>query len=873
MTFYTKLISFFNVPALCRGFVLFFNKIRACLKPRKTLFGIGLAVLITAPVHYPSFAYPAPITHEPVQACVVARNVDLTNALRAQFAQCLGWHSEESSPLCLGAYQPITIEPLAQPEEVRILADNVSFYREKRSTLSGHVEVQQTQKIVNAQTAYIYRDNNTGKVTKIEFLGEVHYLEPDKLMIARKATINPQDNSGQTEDVLYRFNTGRKNTLLPSWGRASLIQRFTNKNYFLKQATYSTCAPQDKAWDIQAESITLDDAHAEGVARNARLRIREWPVLYTPYLTFPTSKARKSGFLIPMIGYSNIGGFDFGIPYYWNIAPNYDLTLIPHAYSERGVMLGGEFRFLTSNSIGKINANILPHDRAYSNFLNNNVLDYPELINSPTDRWAVSALDTTRLAPDLELHVNLQQVSDDYYLQDFSSNLAAMTQRQLLRQVDLTYTTDNWLFRGMGQSYQTLHPVNESPVADVYERLPQLMARGFYSDLPFNGQLTMLGQYDQFHWPTNDWVNPLYASPQGPRFHLNPIIAFPQVAPWGYVTPAIQVVENYYSVNNNESLSDAYYNRTIPRYSVDSGLYFERQSQLGHGSYTQTLEPRLFYLNVPYQNQAPIPVYDSGYMIFNADQLFRTNRYSGFDRIGDTNQLSYAATTRWLANATGMERANFTIGQIKYFANRRVQLCQDLSGFCLDNPESFGYLSPTAEYSPVATRLGYNFNSVWGITGDYVWNPATRATNNGDLNLHYQPESNRIIAIGYSYLFNGDVTQVRNNTGVNNALHQATFSYTWPLSDRWSTVGAYSHNISKNYAMMTLAGVQYDSCCWAMRVLGGRTFQSLSTTYQPQYNNNVYLQVLLKGLGSLSTSDPYNILSTYIPGYNDQFRR
>jgi LPS-assembly protein len=833
------------------------------------LISIGLISFILSLVIHQTFSYSAQLIDEPVHACVVARDVDLTDALRAKFAQCLGWQSDQSTPICLGAYQPISVNPLANPDEIRIMADNVSFYRDKRSSLLGHVEVQQTQKIVNAQTAYVYRDSKTNQVTKIEFLDEVRYLEPDKLMIARKVTLNPQDKSGQITDALYRFNTERRQAILPAWGRASLIQRFANKDYLLRKATYTTCAPQDKAWDIQASSLYLDDAKATGVARNATVRIHEWPVFYTPYLSFPTNKERKSGFLLPLVGYSNVGGFDFGLPYYLNLAPNYDLTLTPHSYSERGVMLGGEFRSLTSHSSGVLTGNFLPNDRAFGHFLANNETQFPQLQYNSTNRWSVGVLEAISLAPNVQFNVNAQKVSDDYYLQDFSSNLAQITQRQLLRQADLIYSTENWVFRGMVQSYETLHPVNEPPVASVYERLPQLMAQGMYYDLPMNATLNILGQYDKFHWPTESWSST--PVPQGPRLHFNPVASVPLIKSWGYITPSIQFVENYYEVQNNQGFSEATYNRTIPRYSVDSGLYFERDFNLQNNAYTQTLEPRLFYLRVPYQNQTPIPVYDSGYMIFNEAQLFRTNRFSGFDRIGDANQLAYALTSRWLSEATGVEKANFSIGQIKYFSDRKVLLCQNVAGLCVDNPYAMGYLSPTFGTSPVASRAAYHFNSQWAINGDYIWDPATKATNNADLNLHYQPAPNAVISTGYSYLVNADITQVRANASQNNDLHQAIVAFAWPMTEKWSTVGAYSHNISKSYNMMSLVGLQYDSCCWAMRVLGGRTFKNLNAQFEPLYNNNVYVQILLKGLGSVANSDPYNILNTYIPGYNDPF--
>ncbi|MCE3045551.1 LPS-assembly protein LptD [Legionella sp. 16cNR16C] len=804
---------------------------------------------------------------EPVQACVIKPDMEDNDYNRALFARCLNWQPNAAVPVCRGNYTEISIPPLDE-DEIRLQADNVSFYREGRSTLSGDVTVQQNERIVNAQTAYVYRDDKTNEITHVELLGNVRYLEPGRLMVARKVTINMQDKSGKAEDVIYRFNTRKQGSILPAWGRASLIERFANKDYFLNKATYSTCAPQDRAWEIRAEKITLDDSEKMGVARNAQLLIRRVPVLYTPYLSFPTSKDRKSGFLIPTKGYSNVGGFDFSLPYYWNMAPNYDATIIPHLYTRRGLMMGGQFRYLTENSSGNINGRFLPHDRAYADFLHDNQLDFPELRGLSKDRWSMQFFDLTRINPNLNLRINYQQVSDDYYLQDFSSNLAVLTERQLLREGELDYTTEHWLFRGLLQSYQTLQPINESRIADIYQRLPQLMAHGVYEDLPFNGNLSLHGQFDNFDWP-----NSLYYQPEGPRYHFNPILSFPQLRPWGYITPNIELVENYYDVRRYYSDINRDFNNTTPRYYLDSGLYFDRSSSLFGQAFNQTLEPRLFYLYVPFHNQTEIPVYDSAYTIFNADQLFRTNRFSGYDRIGDTNQLSYAVTSRFLSDETGAEKASFTIGQSHYFANRRVQLCQSPTGYCKDVPYTLGYLSPTTDYSPIASRALYRLNPSWVVTGDYVWDPHTRSTDNGNINFHYQPEVNKIITLGYTYLVNGDIVELSEIPLQKNALHQASASFAWPINDAWSTLGAFSYNISKRYDMMTFMGIQYDNCCWAVRLVGGRAFKSLSQAARPQYNDNVYLQLLLKGLGSVGNSDPATIIHTYIPGYRDSFHR
>ena len=828
-----------------------------------------LATSFVAGVIYFTAAHAAVVAIEPVQACVIATRAPLTRSVRVQIADCLDWQQDNTLQICRGGYRAVKMATIENADETQIKADSVSFYPTGRSDLKGHVSVRQTSRVVNAQTAYVYRDEKTNQVTQIKLLGRVRYLEPGKLMLARKAIFNPQNQSGRVEDVLYRFDVQRAHAILPAWGRASFVERFANKDYLLRNATYSTCAPRDRAWLIQAREIKLDDAKGTGVAKDAILRVGDWPVLYSPYLSFPTSNERKSGFLMPMYGYSNVGGFDLATPYYLNIAPNVDATLVPHAYSLRGVMMGGDLRFLTENSKGIIGGNFLPNDRAFNEFLITHRDEFPSLRGLSSDRWSFLLREDTQFTNNLHMKINYQQVSDDYYLQEFSSNLATMTENQLLRQGDLTYTTDHWLFNGMLQSYQTLHPITQSQVSDAYERLPQLMAQGFYNDLPLNATVSMLGQFDYFNWPNKD--TPM---PQGPRYHANPIISFPQIKSWGYITPEAQLVENYYDLQSSNVLSRNVVNRTIPRYSLDSGLSFERSDALFGNAYTQTFEPRLYYLYVPYQNQSLIPSFDSAYMIFNNDQLFRTNRFSGFDRIGDANQLAYAATSRWMSEATGQEKASLSVGQLRYFSERRVQLCYQVDGKCIDSPDILGFVSPVAKSSPIASKATYQVSRTWAVTGDYVWDVYTHATNNGDLNFHYRPSDNKMFRFGYSYLVSGNLLDAQGHPIQNNALHQATAAFGWPLTETWSGIGAYSYNISEGYNMMAFAGVQYDTCCWALRLLGGHTFKSLgSDSLKPEYNNNVYFQVLLKGLGSVAISDPASTIQTYLPGYPNIFQR
>lgn len=839
---------------------------------------MGLVLLLSSAKA--SDALPTMIS-EPVRACIIPRDAPLTNAQRQHIAACLGWVSDKRLARCNGYYQPIVTTTLATPEEVQINADSISFYNQGRSVLKGHVDLTQTGRIVSSETAYVHRDAKSGEIKNIELLGGVRVVEPGRIMFARKAEIQPEDKSGTIEDVLYRFNLRPADSILPAWGQASLIQRFPNEDYLLRRATYTTCAPEDRAWHIEAETITLDNAKSTGTARHAKLFVGRAPIFYAPYLSFPTSRARKSGFLYPTIGSSNVGGVDFSLPYYWNMAPNYDATITPHLYSKRGFMMGGEFRFLTDSSLGQANARFLSHDRAYENFLEQNSLD------GSSDRWAVQLLDDSAWNENWRFRLNFQQVSDDYFLQDFNSNFAILTERQLPREGMLSYTNAHWLLQAMVQSYQTLQPINQTPVLDIYQRLPQLLAVGHYDELPFNSHITMISQLDNFRWP-----NSQIGVPQGPRYYMNPILSIEETRPWGYLKPSVEVVQNAYDVNYqnhwdpysnysnsnpsdyfNYKANDAHFQRTIPRYGVDGGLFFDRRLNIMHSPFVQTLEPRVYYLNVPFHSQAQIPVYDSAYMIFNVDQLFRNNRFSGFDRIGDTNQLSYALTSRWVSELDGLEKASFSIGQIQYFTQRRVGLCQSITGQCSDNPYFLGFLSNTAKSSPIASRAVYHFNPVLEILGDYVWDPARDNTYNSHVDFTYQTAPNRLARLGYTYLTSGDITQVGHTNPDVDPLHQASFAYAWPFNDKWSSLGAISYNISKNYEMMSFFGVQYDSCCWAVRLIGGRSFMSLSSDAQPQYNNNIYLQVQLKGLGALGNSDPTSIIRTFLPGYYDSFHQ
>lgn len=792
---------------------------------------------------------------------------------RAHIASCLGWQANANEGMCQGHYKQ-ALRKSSTPEDsaskmIEVRANEVSLTSKGRSKLEGEVEVVHQDQILTATTAYIYRDAKSNQVTSIELLDDVTYSEPGRAMLAKQVHFDPQNKTGELHHVLYRFSHARKENLLPAYGKADYVERKKNRDVLLRGATFTTCSPKDNAWMLKAKTLEIYDDEARGVARDAVLEVKDIPLIYTPYLTFPTTKDRKSGFLMPTTGYSNIGGGDLSFPYYLNLAPNYDATLVPRVYTRRGFMLEGDTRFMTEHTKGVVGASFLPSDRAFGNYIDAHQASYPELRNLSTDRWSVFARGNVDFNDRLHLNYNYQKISDDYFLQDFSNNMTVMTESQLLQEASLSYTGDHWFARAMAQSYQTINPINQSPVDYIYQRLPQVQIRGEYDELPLDLNFWVRAQYDQFRWPVID-ITQL----EGPRVHVNPALFWELRKPWGYVKPEVQLVQNNYNLDSDDGLNSAHINHTIPRYSVDAGLTFERPFTWDDSAYTQTLEPRLYYLYVPYQNQSNYPAFDSAYMIFRYDQLFRNNRFSGFDRISDANQLAYAVRTRLLSSEDGKEKMSFAIGQLGYFANRKVQLCFAEDGDCTDDSTSLGYTSSEAKTSPITTLFGLRLTRTMKLDAGYAFDPYQGATNNADLNFYYEPSINHIFKFSYTYLVAANIIEEPDGSNTLTAEHQATVALAWPFSDRWSTIAIYSYNISAGYDMVSFLGLQYDSCCWAVRAFAGRAYNSLNLDLVDSvYNNSVYVQFLLKGLGAVSTNDPASTIRTYLPTYQDVFHK
>jgi LPS-assembly protein len=830
-------------------------------------------------------------------------------------AERLGWVPLPSgSNLCNGLYEnpilPDADKPLVEFDKnpVNLSFVDASFHNEGQSTAT-QVIVTQPQRLLTGDIAHLNRDPKTSEFDTIDLQGHVTLREPGKLIVGDSGKMNLQNREGDFLNVLYRLSldpelSARPTLLetptnsartLTAQGRAERVHQIKPGLIEFDKATYSTCSPVETTWRLKAKHVTLDREVGRGVARHATIYVKNIPVFYTPYFSFPLDKRRKSGILFPTYGSTSLGGFSIQLPYYWNIAPNYDATIAPRWFSKRGVQINTEFRYLTSHSHGLIYINLLPNDKAFTEFQQSAPTKYKDaplpplyrdaslanLANASSNRGYLSWRNTTNFSPRWSSNIDYTRVTDDYYYRDFAPPRPLRINNQLLQQADIKYAGENWDFRGLLQAYQTLHPVTLSSVGKPYNMLPQVALSANYPNQKFGLTYQLENEYTHFTRGLNPGELATDTPPSGDRIHVQPGISLPIRSLPGFITPKLQLFMTGYRLKNqpanfgNQTFDDNI-NRVVPMFSLDTGLFFDREADFGNQSYQQTLEPRLFYLYVPYVNQTQIPIFDSAFSGFNYDLLFRSNRFNGFDRIGDAHQIAASLTTRFLDQETGAEKFRASIGQIYYFRDRKVSSCipraQDLiptttTPRCQDP----GFGTSTYKTSPLAGQLSYNFNPLWNTTATITWDPNTRRTQNGNLNLQYRPGSNRLFNLGYNFLQFGDrYTAIPNN---NTNLSQVMASFAFPVKDRWQAVGGWTYNVSHERSQNFFYGLEYNNCCVAAQLVMGRTFSGLSaTTREPTYNKTIYFQIQLKGFGNFGTVNPLSVLGT-IPGYQDRFGR
>ena len=803
----------------------------------------------------------------------------------------------ETGPYCAGTYvepdRPGKFDTTPMSEAPTYVSAKATRYEQEQevATLAGDVLLRQGSIQVEADEASLHQLENRGELT-----GNVRFRDRDALLVGDRAEIFLDSGEAKVENAEYVVHSGKVR------GSAQYAKREETAIIRLKDGTYTSCEPGENSWHLQGNNVTLNPATGFGSATNVTLRVKDVPVFYTPYIHFPIDDRRQSGFLAPSIGSSSDTGLSLQTPYYFNLAPNFDATLYPHLMTDRGLLMEGEFRYLTRSSEGQFGA-------AYLDDSN----DDRELQSEYEDqRWMYSWQNRTGLDSRWLAEVDYTDISDPYYFQDLDTNLGIDQPDHLDQRGTLTYRGDSYTAR------LNMHAYERATVADItpYERLPQLTLDGRLPFQPgglnfayktefvsFQRNLRSGNFLDEDGGPINS--NGTVGTPwydtrlrgltraEGERLHLEPGVSLPLNWSWGFLKPSLKYAYTQYDLDldgrgqstlaSYESF-DSSQNRSVPIFSVDSGLYFDRATQWFGKDYNQTLEPRLFYLYVPEEDQDDIPVFDTGESSFSYSSLWRENRFSGKDRIGDANQISLGVTNRWV-EANGFERQRFSIGQAFYFEDRKVQL------------RGIDYRtrsSATSSVSPYALEYMYRYNRDWRFTSTFNWDPDSHSTRSGSAMWHYQPADNpgKIVNVGYRYrndtmrfdqatgewTYGGDYgnceTDPANCIKDYYKINQHDFSVIWPIVPQWSVIARWQHDYRRSRTLEAFGGFEYDSCCWKLRLINRYWIDYDETSLNPDRNDEpdrgIFLQIVLKGLGGVVGNATETFLDEGIQGYRER---
>ncbi len=673
------------------------------------------------------------------------------------------------------------------------------------SHLFGNVTLTQGERRLWVDKARYDRTRNI-----VSGSGHLRFAEPGFDLLGSHGTYNFTTGNG-----LF-YNTHYEIPKRHGHGSASRIAINGNRKARLYSVRYTTCPIGKADWALHAGSATLYPRDDVGVAHDVWLNFYGVPIFWTPYLSFPLTSQRKSGLLAPTIGDNSLNGLDLSVPYYWNIAPNMDLTLTPRFLSYRGLMTGINFRYLTETSHGELVGHYLPHDR---------------LTNSR--RAQFSYLDTTQFNTHWNLSTNINYVSDPSYFQDFGTSLIEAAQPYEYRTLALTYAEPTWHIESLVQDIQTVDPT--IPEVDrPYASLP---------DLLFDGRWLRDRTRLDFHWRAQfvRYVSTSTTAFTGDRLDLEPRLSYTLGNPTASLTPRIGLSETRYLLSapavpgGPTSL-----NRFAPIASLRGRLHFSRT--WADGRLLQIIEPQLFYLYIPYRNQSDFPVFDTTLPPFGTQELFATNRYLGIDRLGDANQLTAAVTSDILNSQTGAQLASFTLGEIFYFANELVTLP--------------GQSPITQARSNYVGAGSITFDHHWFSEAGLEWDPYLKQWDQATLELEYRASGGQVIDLGYRY--------------DRNFLNQTEISMVWPITRQLSVVGSWDYSALDHATLESFAGIQYDTCCWIFRLIA-RRFVTPGTTIGSvgQPNSGIYFQLSFKGLGSLGRPlDTF--LENDILGYGDQ---
>jgi LPS-assembly protein len=699
------------------------------------------------------------------------------------FAQAVSEGDSFRGLACWPELPPPEFSEEFSDEVIEMTSGDADIRANGDASFEGPIEMRSGARLLKASAASY--DSETATFTAE---GNVEYR--DQINVVRGESVHYNTQTGQFDFIQSEFELAE----VPARGSADTIEIKEAGVIELTKVRYTSCPEGRDDWFLTANSIEIDTNTGMGTARGASLSFKGIPFFYWPYFTYPVTDQRKSGLLFPKFGSSDRRGFEVTQPIYWNISPGQDATFVPRFMADRGMQLGSEYRFLTRSNEGVLWGDYLSDDD-----------------ETGEKRWQYDVATVSMLPWEWRASIKAQGVSDDLYFEDMSSSINQTSQTNLSRQAALEYYDSVWSVFMQVEDYQTIDPLipeDETP----YTQVPKIVANGMWRD----GLLGMDYGFDSeaTYFMRDDSV-------KGLRTHLQPKLALPFGSQGLYLVPEVSFDYTAYNLKDQPIGDSSTPDRTAPIFNVDTGAVFERT--LGTKKRRSiTIEPRAQYTYIPVRNQDDIPIFDTITPDFNLVQLFRQNRFIGYDRLGDTNQISMGLTSRILDNRNGRELLTATIGQTRFFEDPEVTLP--------------GVIPSEVSESNYIAELGVNVWGAWNADLRYQLDADANETARSSIRFQYSPGDLKAFNIGYRY--------------DRESLEQTDFSFSWPLGEKWSTIGRYNYSIEESEVLDEYLGLEYSSCCWGIQVVGRKSV-ARSTGEQ---DTSISFQFVLKGFSGLGSA-------------------
>jgi len=726
-------------------------------------------------------------------------------------------------PLTAGAQQGLKLKsqpalilmPPSLQEEVPLFidADRLQGRQDGDIEAEGNVRLRKRGQAAHADWLRLDQPAN-------EFTAEGNVrmeIGPDVVEGAR-LRYNLHSDRGEMENPRYTLHKtpvtiGERQLFREADARGSAERiLFEGPNQYRAQRTqYTTCGPGNDDWYLRAGDLAIDKDRDVGVARDTSIVFMGTPIFYSPYLSFSLHQQRKSGFLTPHYGSTNTGGAELTVPYYLNLAPNRDATIAPRIMTRRGVLVNGEFRYLEPTYLGEARGEVLPDDN----------------VRGGEERWAYLIRHNQTLPSGWFGGFRLQKVSDNNYFTDLATQIALTSQVQLpsdvtLGRVGAWGSAGSYGLDALVQRWQTLQADPLVPVTPPYNRLPQLALSAARQEV-LHTDFDFYGQYVAFDHPT---------LVDGQRALAYPSVSLPLQTAYAYVTPKLGINLTRYSIEQNSSGYTSQ-NRTLPIFSTDSGMAFERPTAFGGVPYLQTLEPRLYYVYIPFRDQSQIPVFDSAQQDINFATIYSENQFSGWDRINDANQLTLGVSSRLIETDTGSQRLRVGVAQRYYFETQRVTLP--------------GVPVRSGNNSDLLAALSGTVAPHWTADAGLQYSTDFSQTQKFNVGTRYLPRPGQVLNLSYRETIN--------------SIQQTDVSTQWPVGRGWTGLARWNYSLRDERTLEALLGAEYNGGCWMLRMVAHRfatTTQEASTTF--------FLQLELNGVSRIG-SNPMEALRRNIGGY------